>query len=471
LRLTKDQKIAQLEASLSDLNDRFSALMAVVESQAKRIAEQDLRIATLEDENARLKEELAILKVKKNSGNSSMNPASDLGRKQRTNLREKTGRKPGGQPGHPGETLAMVGKPDEVEEHWPQTCAACAGSLEGIDGLVVATAQVTKLPPIVPIICEHQKIEVVCACGCRNVGEFPAGVVPGAQYGRCVMALVAFLSVRQYIPVARIQELLRDVLSLKISTGGIGRMVRKMAAFCAEEYGQIKAEVTEARQVGADETGTKVNGRKGWFWTWQTRLCTFIVFAASRAYSVVEEHFPDGFANAILSHDCLAAQFKTVARGHQICMAHILRELKFNIEAYRCKWSEAMKALIKESLSLKEVMAPDEHGQAQPWVEEIEHQLDALLAMQIPTKNKKSITLRNRIRKKRDSCFQFLYHPEVPPDNNASERAIRNVKVKQKVSTQFKSGQGAQDFAVIRSIIDTVIKRGGNILQHLANVE
>jgi len=67
----------------------------------------------------------------------------------------------------------------------------------------------------------------------------------------------------------------------------------------------------------------------------------------------------------------------------------------------------------------------------------------------------------------KDYVFPFLFFPEIPPDNNASERAIRNVKVKQKISGQFKTILAAQNFAMIRSIIDTIIKNGQNILNGL----
>ena len=77
------------------------------------------------------------------------------------------------------------------------------------------------------------------------------------------------------------------------------------------------------------------------------------------------------------------------------------------------------------------------------------------------------ISFQKRLIKYRDFLFTFLYHPKVPPDNNASERAIRNIKVKQKVSGQFKSVSGAQAFAVLRSVTDTIIKNGQNVLNSL----
>lgn len=76
---------------------------------------------------------------------------------------------------------------------------------------------------------------------------------------------------------------------------------------------------------------------------------------------------------------------------------------------------------------------------------------------------KELFAFHKRMNKYKNYIFTFLYYPEVPPDNNGSERAIRNVKVKQKVSGQFKTQRGAEIYAIIRSVTDTCIKNGQNI--------
>jgi transposase len=462
--LTKDKRIAELEKGLSDLGKQVAELLATVASQAAEIS-------NLKAENAMLREENAILKVKKNSGNSSMNPASDLKPVPKTNSREKTDKKPGGQTGRkPGNLPKLSDSPDKVRLHLPKVCKNCGLSLAGIEGAVAARRQELEVPKINALVVEHRQMAVTCTCGCNNLGAFPDGVAPGVQFGKSFEALTAFLCTRHYISVKRVQEVYRDVLGVSMSTGAIGRLMRRTAKRCESAYAGIKAEVMRAIYIGADETGTKVNGDKGWFWVWQTQAATYIVFAMSRGFEVVEEHFPGGFPGAILGHDSLPAQFKTVAKAHQMCMAHILRELKWNIEAYQCDWSKQVHDAIKLAWKLKDSMTAGQHGKHHQWVVDAEDRLDKLLTMDIPAKNEKSLTLRKRFIKKRDSVFQFLYHPEVPPDNNGSERAIRNVKVKQKVSTQFKSQQGAMDFATIRSVIDTAIKQGKNVLDTLRDV-
>ena len=97
----------------------------------------------------------------------------------------------------------------------------------------------------------------------------------------------------------------------------------------------------------------------------------------------------------------------------------------------------------------------------------IENRLKILLDYPLDKNDKELITFQNRLIKYQGYLLTFLYYPKVPPDNNASERAIRNIKVKQKVSGQFKSADGAFNFAVLRSITDTVNKNKLGILNSL----
>jgi transposase len=97
----------------------------------------------------------------------------------------------------------------------------------------------------------------------------------------------------------------------------------------------------------------------------------------------------------------------------------------------------------------------------------LEKELDNLLSESLDPKHKEMITFQKRIINYRDHDFTLLYHPNVPSDNNGSERAIRNVKVKQKISGQFKILSTTENFAILRSIIDTAMKNNQNVLQGL----
>ena len=127
-------------------------------------------IAILEAENAELRQRIASLeekvwlllelhqkrKIKKDSSNSSLPPASDLGKKTRS-LREKSERSVGGQKGHRGNTLEMSATPDRIIELKSNYCGRCGNSLAAVAFILQARRQVIEIPPIVPIWEEYNE--------------------------------------------------------------------------------------------------------------------------------------------------------------------------------------------------------------------------------------------------------------------------------------------------------------------------
>ena len=171
--------------------------------------------------------------------------------------------------------------------------------------------------------------------------------------------------------------------------------------------------------------------------------------------------------NAILNHDRWACHFQCNAKHHQICTAHLLRELNYINQLYSCDWSAQFKTIITQAIALKNKLNITDYDFENSERQILESKLNELLQSTLPDKNKKAITLQKKLARIPTYIFYFLHHPKVPPDNNGSERAIRNIKVKQKISGQFKSVDGAISFAVIRSVIDTAIKSGQNVLNAL----
>ncbi|CAN0531275.1 unnamed protein product, partial [Scytosiphon promiscuus] len=161
--------------------------------------------------------------------------------------------------------------------------------------------------------------------------------------------------------------------------------------------------------------------------------------------------FPNGFAQAVLSSDRWATHLNTKAKAHQICLAHLLRELNYLEAAEKHPFSISLQALFRQAIHLKKQQGcPGEEVTVL-----LEKQLDLLLQETIPKDQfPDTARMQKSMIKLRDAIFTFLYNTEISPDNNASERAIRNVKVKMKVSGQFKTGQ--ENFAVLRSIIESL---------------
>ncbi|MDF1517253.1 MAG: transposase, partial [Lutibacter sp.] len=212
----------------------------------------------------------------------------------------------------------------------------------------------------------------------------------------------------------------------------------------------------------------KVNGNKHWFWTWQTSNLTFITHSNNRGSETVNREFPQGFPKGTLVHDGWKAQLKTVSKHHQSCLAHLQRTLNYLDQRYpKNIWATKFIKLLQDSLKLKNKWDFQSKKQLMERASIVQC-LEYLLDNPPDQKHKELYTFYKRMCKERQHIFTFLFIADVPPDNNTSERAIRNVKVKQKISGQFKVEQAAQNFAKIRSVIDTTIKKGLNVLEALA---
>jgi transposase len=410
-----------------------------------------------------LREEVKKLKTPKNSGNSSLPPSHDLFRFRNQSIREKSNKKSGGQTGHKGETLLMIPNPDKIVSHLPNgKCPQCGKDHLNEPMQIIGKRQVIDIPVINACVTEHQIYKSVCTCGYVSTGNFPADVSAPVQYGNNLIALTAYLSSRQYVPYSRLSELMKSITNISMSEGTIFNLLNRAANIVLPIYEGIKEEITKATTVGGDESGVKVKNENYWAWTWQTILATYIVITKSRGFVTVNETFPGGFPNATYVSDSLSAQLKTVARRHQLCLAHLLRELKYFEDIYHHKWVIDMTALLKRSIVLKNTMTLEQYTEPLEDRTAILQEFEILINQRLPDNVSKIFPFQKRLKKRQHQVFNFLFHPDVPYDNNGSERAIRNIKVKQKVSGSFRSERGSEIFAILRSVFDTTIKKGGN---------
>lgn len=459
------------EKAIASLNSRLDKLFSQVESQKAVIKDLRKENKDLKKEVKRLTERLKRYEHPKNSNNSSIPPSQDENRPSRKSLRQSSGLKPGGQKGREGKTLKQVECPDIIKECVSHYCKCCGEDLSATTPVLIGKRQVMDIPKVAIKVTEYQQVKKVCRCGESNLGQYPSEANAPVSYGNNVEGLIAYLSTRHYLPFERLRELLVDVFGAHISTGGIHSLLQKTAQKAQPVYKAIKARISEGfLAVGSDETGVKVNGNKHWAWTWQNEEATFISITDNRGFKSVEENFKKGFEKAVLVHDCWASHFKTEALSHQICLAHLLRDLNYLTESYQHKWSKQCKILLQSAIDLKRQMKSRDYRMPSPQIQAIEKRLDKLLQYTLPKGNEESITFQKRLIKYRPYVFTFLYREEVPADNNGSERAVRNIKVKQKVSGQFKSDQGADAFAILRSVIDTTLKNKGNVMQTLTTL-
>ena len=436
-------------------------------------------ILALEEENLQLKEAIKLLTdkvafltnliqtshVKKDSHNSSMPPSSDFA-KPNQSLRTKSDRKSGGQNGHTGNTLKMSSNPDKHIVVQDSFCKACGNNLSGEIFYLHSKRQIVDIPPTVPVYTEYQQMACRCSkCGKKSLAAYPNDAKAAIQYGTNIQTFIAYLSVYQSVPYFRLKKLLEQMFSLSISEGTIENILNRVAKKCRVVYNQIKTEIGKSAVIGSDETGCKVNSKKHWMWVWQNAINTFIVPSHNRGFETIQSVFADGLPNATLVCDRWAAQLKMMTKNNQICLAHLQRELVFLEETEKLPFATSFKELISSIYKLKQSHL--ENGKAcikgDEKSLEIEKQLSDLLLIPIcKDKAAKTLVFQNSMLKNHAAILPCIYSLDIPPDNNASERAIRIIKVKQKVSGQFKTGQDA--FAIIRSVIDTLKKRGLDIM-------
>src|SRR5580658_1105133 len=258
-------------------------------------ASSDAVIAALRVENALLRaENLALTgqlaKLERglglNTSNSGKPPSSDGLKKppRVSSLREPSGKKTGGQKGHPGETLCRVEKPDATIDHYPEICAACGEPLTAMMATGHAARQVFDLPAPQPlIVTEHRAHGCRCAtCGTQTRAAFPAGVSAPVQYGKRIGAIVLYLLHYQLLPEKRLATLMADLFGVRFATATIARISQD----CAERF-QGFVEVVRDRVAAAavkhmDETGFRIATKTQWLHIASTALLTFYRVAAKR---------------------------------------------------------------------------------------------------------------------------------------------------------------------------------------------
>jgi transposase len=455
----------------SHLVDLILMMREQLEKQEKQITELHTHIATLQSQVAALQ---------KNSTNSSKPPSSDMpgtgsGKADpaahHRNSRNPSGRKSGGQPGHQGSTRELIDNPDTVITAVPEACGGCGVVFtDTITDEVIARSQVVDIPPIVPVVTEYQAIARTCACGHTTKGQLPpeAGCTGTVQIGTNASSLLVYLNSAHHLPYQRLQQVASDLFNLSLSQGSIANKLEE-AAIAAAPLGQtILDSLHQSAVVGSDETGVRVAGSRIWQWVWQNAKASYYVISKHRDYQTVKDNFGEHYTGCLL-HDCYSAQNNTRAGCHQLCHAHLLRDLQFIVDAgagtIDSAWAYRLQNLLIRSQRARDhIWADDFEADRRESIIDIYHQ-QLKQYIQQPLTSKDAIRLQKRFLKHKDKILYFITTPDVPPDNNGSERAIRNAKVKQKVSGGYRSHRGAERQATLLSVIETAKKQGLNVLE------
>jgi len=440
-------------------------------------------IAALKARIAELERQLGL-----NSSNSGKPPSSDGLKKPArvSSLRERSGKKPGGQKGHKGETLRQVTDPNEVVDHYPSACSMCGAGLDPETSVGHSARQVFDLPEPQPVVVtEHRAHDCQCAvCGTTTRALFPDGVNAPVQYGARIAAFVVYLLHYQFLPEDRLVELMADLFGVKLAAATIARMSRTCAERLRGFAETVRDLVAGALVKHMDETGFRIGGKTQWLHVASTALLTFYRVCAKRGSLLAH-------VKGIIVHDHWKPYYTMQGVLHALCNAHHLRELKALVEIEREDWARKMQRLLRRACHAVNVARERGVALKPRLIECFERCYDAILAEGLgfhaaqaplaraamkgagkrrgraPRRTGHNLLLRLATRK--EDTLRFLHDPTVPFTNNQAERDGRMMKLRQKISGGFRSFEGAMDFAVIRSFFSTAKKQGWNIIDALTS--
>src|SRR5664279_2001646 len=252
------------ELDVSDLIGRVRALQSEMKSMREMY---EARIKELETESAALKARVADLEaqLRANSRNSSKPPSTDgPATPAPRSLRGKSKRKPGGQDGHRGQTLAQVADPDVVIRHEPSCCRDCGSDLTDAAEVTCSRRQVFVLPPIKVHVTEHQIISRRCPCGTTSTGPAPAQASAPVQYGPVMCAVIIYLFMGQFLSKKRTAQAIGELFGVPVSDGTVAAVTARAAGDLTEFLAQINVNIKATQVVHFDETGLRCQGRNHW---------------------------------------------------------------------------------------------------------------------------------------------------------------------------------------------------------------
>jgi transposase len=458
--MTPEEEVVALRAENSALRAQVEALAAQVQTLQARVA--------------------------KDSHNSGKPPSSD-GLKRRTkSLRKPSGKRAGGQLGHRGETLHLVATPDAVVEHRPTVCPACQATLDEAPVVGRERRQVQEMPPVRWWVTEHQALRLRCPrCQAVSVGAFPAEAPSRAQYGPQLRALAVYLVEEQLVPLGRVQQVLCDLVGVRLGRGTLVRWIQQASATLAPVEAQITAALQRAPVLHSDETGVRRAGTLAWVHVASTsQLTRYAVHAKRGADATDAMGILPGYAGVSV-HDGWKTYGQYTRCRHALCNIHHLRELTFLEEQYQQGWASALKTVLLEMKAATE-QARAEGLRSLPaatraaFVTRYRALLAAGHAANPPPARRprqrgriKQTPARNmleRLWREQEQVLAFLDDLTIPFDNNQAERDLRTLKTHQKVSGCFRSDPGAEAFARLRGYLVTLRKQGQPLFVALQTV-
>jgi len=463
-------------------------LLAVVGEQAKQIA----ALAAMNEELATKLARVEHL-LSRNSDNSSMPPSmdDDPGRTPPVVRKRRGGpkRPKGKQPGAPGANLAWVDRPDDQRDRFPQGRCECGHDLaDAADLGVLDRYQQHEIPQVSVTVTQYDQHAVRCGCGAVHNAHRPEGARTGpVGYGPNLGAFAVYLMVVQFIHVQRCVELLESLTGATPSAGFVHGMLTRAAGLLAEVDKRIRALITLAYAVCADETPLRVGPRKPkpgrknadkYLLAACTELFTHYLLG-DRDLATFKASVLADLTDSVIVHDRyhLYDSDEIATLTHQLCCQHLLRDIDGAGEVYPdADWptqiARALRGLIHQAnLARQAGRDTIEPSVRDKLIKELTDGVKVGLSdtTSHPSKpgQRKARLLLEVLRDREPDVLRFAHDLSVPPTSNQAERDLRPAKIQQKISGRLTSEQRTKDRYRVRGYLSTAAKHSRNMMDAL----
>lgn len=416
------------------------AVIALIEAQAARIDELVALNGTLVARVEELERQAG-----RSSRNSSLPPSRDSPDAREQRPKKHSGRKQGGQPGHPGQHRQMVADPDRVVEHWPSACAGCGEQIGDRDRVADGDPVAHQVSEIIVRVevTEHRRMRARCQCGNCTLAELPAGVPAGA-FGPAAAAAAATLTAAR-VSRREAARLLADLCGLQISPASVETLVKQASDALEDAYVEVLEAVDDSPVRGADETSWQRAGKTHWLSVATADQAALFQLSDRRDRDSAKALLGDDPAGVIVSDRYAVYLFIDDSR-RQLCLAHVLRDFialgerggapgRLGRKLTR-QLADVFATLNTPGRDRSDLaaLAADTHDARQA--------INTLLAQGTRGRDPKTSRFCAGLLEHEAALWTFTRLPGVPATNNASERALRHAVIWRRTSYGTQTNHG-----------------------------
>lgn len=437
--------------------------------------EMSKKLTLLQGELEKLKEKLQKL-GNQSSETSSQPPSSDKFKKKSKPKEFKEpakGKKRGPKYGHEGKTRNGFESVDNHVELTLEECPVCGSSVERVEGVGAKVHQVAELAQQLVEIWEYKRPLYECPeCGWRGEAPLPLGIREDFSYGGKLSSLVGWLGYGGNLTWSKQKFLVASILGIPLSQGSLSKMHQWFCRALYPSYEQWWSVIQEPGVRCLDETSYRLNGMNYWMWVATSEQVCVLFLAPSRSSEEVKSLLGKDFSGT-LSSDCWSAYNPQQAGNKQKCLAHIERELKGmekSLHQSNRLFASRVLDIFHRAREDYRRFHKGEMEQVQLDVRRLLYEAELNTVIEHPPPNGWATDAQNlahRFKRHWHDWFTFLSNPEVKPDNNDAERALRPVVIHRKVSGGARSHWGGQLVAMIFSFLETMRLQNKNPVQEL----